>query len=174
MSANLEFNNEILNTSGYNDDDDDILEDNYEIAKKQSKKRFLLNSVYSVKSNSSKDNIIQKGTNNNTNNPIVNTNNNLLIKDDMPEDKLEELYTNLYTIPMNRPSKFSKSKMGFTFLYESNSKTTHYQRDSVKFAISKNTEIITYLLGLFIFSEFANLDDLEKDKRFKILFIKKK
>ena len=35
----------------------------------------------------------------------------------------------------------------------------------LKFGLSKNTEVITYLLSLFIFSEFLNLEEIEKDKR---------
>ena len=90
------------------------------------------------------------------------------------EVMLEDLFSNSYVIPMNRPSKFSTSKMGYKFIYESNSKINSYKIDSKKFGLSKNSEVITYLLSLFIFSEFLNLEELEKDKRFKVIFLKQK
>ena len=89
------------------------------------------------------------------------------------EVMLEDLFSNSYVIPMNRPSKFSTSKMGYKFIYESNSKINSYKIDSKKFGLSKNSEVITYFLSLFIFSEFLNLEQLEKDKRFKVIFLKK-
>ena len=88
------------------------------------------------------------------------------------EIMLEDVFSNLYIIPMNRPSKFSTSRMGHKFIYESNSKVRTFKIDSKKFGLSKNSEIITYLLSLFVFSEFVNLDELSKDKRFKVHFIK--
>ena len=88
------------------------------------------------------------------------------------EIMLEDVFSNLYIIPMNRPSKFSTSRMGHKFIYESNSKVRTFKIDSKKFGLSKNSEIITYLLSLFVFSEFANLEELSKDKRFKVHFIK--
>ena len=89
------------------------------------------------------------------------------------EVMLEDAFSNSYEIPMNRPSKFSSSKMGYKFIYDSNSKVSSSKLDSRKFGFSKNSEVITYLLSLFIFSEFLNLEELEKDKRFKILFLKR-
>ena len=88
------------------------------------------------------------------------------------EVMMEDIFNNLYSIPLNRPSKFSTSRMGHKFTYESNSKITSYKIDNIKFGLSKNSEIITYLISLFIFSEFLNLEEIEKDNRFKVIFIK--
>ena len=87
----------------------------------------------------------------------------------------ENSYTNIYYIPMNRPSKFSSDKMAHQFTYKSNPKSglTNIILDSKNFALSKNSEIITYLLCLYAFSEFVNLDELENDKRFKVIILKK-
>jgi hypothetical protein len=48
-----------------------------------------------------------------------------------------------------------------------------YKIEKKKFALSKNSQITTYLLSLFIFSEFLNLNELEKDNRFKVNFLKR-
>ena len=85
----------------------------------------------------------------------------------------EDLFLNKYEIPMNRPSKFSISRMAHQFTYESNSKISSYKIESKKFGLSKTSEVITYLLSLFTFSEFFNLEEIQKDKRFKLFFIKK-
>jgi hypothetical protein len=63
--------------------------------------------------------------------------------------------------------------MGHQFIFESNSKVSTYKIDKKKFALSKNSQITTYLLSLFIFSEFLNLNELEKDNRFKVSFLKR-
>ena len=85
-----------------------------------------------------------------------------------------EMFTNAYMIPTNRPSKYSNSRMAYQFVYESKSKITSYKLDSKKFGYSRNNNIITYLLNFFIFSEFTNLEEIEKDKRIKVIFLKKK
>ena len=84
-----------------------------------------------------------------------------------------EMFTNAYMIPTNRPSKYSNSRMAYQFVYESKSKITSYKLDSKKFGYSRNNNIITYLLNFFIFSEFTNLEEIEKDKRIKVIFLKK-
>ena len=85
---------------------------------------------------------------------------------------LEDIFSNQYNIPTNRPSKYSSSRLSHQFIYESNSKTTSYKIDSKKFGISQNNQIITYLINLYIFSEFANVEEIERDQRIKVVFIK--
>ena len=87
---------------------------------------------------------------------------------------LEDIFSNKYEIPMSLPTKFSKSKMGHQFIYESkiNLKKTNYKIESRKFGLERNSQITTYLLSIFIFSEFINLDEIEKDKRLNVIFLK--
>ena len=76
---------------------------------------------------------------------------------------------------MNTPSVFSESKNAYQFIYKSNPKSKKKKKklEFKKFAASKNSEIVTYLLCLHVFSEFVNLDELEGDKRFKVIILKK-
>ena len=169
MSNNLYGRESInLNISGFNDESmiseiDDDKDDN----------NFLL------KSNTNYQNLLNKemaqGTGNNPNSEfgIINPNKMLNNNKTYSEVMFEDLFSGIYAIPMNRPHKFSLSKMGHKFIYESNSKVTNYKINSKKFGFSKNSQIVTYLLSLFIFSEFLNLEELEKDTRFKVIFIKR-
>ena len=163
-----------LNTSAFNDDSF-ISED--EDSKIKYKSNFLLksstnkslekdlNKIHQEKKDSLQSNLVLMS-------PDGIDINNRNGSSTYSEVMLEDIFSNSYEIPMNRPSKFSISKMGHKFLYESNSKVTNYKIDSKKFGLSKNSEIVTYLLNLFVFSEFLNLEELEKDKRFKVIFIK--
>ena len=170
----IDYGNNInLNVSGFNDDSliSDADDNNRDV------NNFLLKSMTA------------KSLGNSMNKPLVNQNNSIQNNDreginsidgintnsknrNFTEVMMEDLFSNLYTIPLNRPSKFSSSRMGHKFTYESNSKITSYKIDNIKFGLSKNSEIITYLISLFIFSEFLNLEEIEKDKRFKVRFIK--
>lgn len=73
--------------------------------------------------------------------------------------------------PLNRTNKFSRSRSARTFMYEEKGDSKNYLLKSKKFGMAKNKNIITYILNLYIFSEFSNFNDLEKDTRFKLIFI---
>jgi hypothetical protein len=83
----------------------------------------------------------------------------------------DEIFRDTIKISMNRLNKFNKSKLARVFTYEESGKNKHYSLKSKKFGISKNKNVITYILNLYIFSEFINFTALEKDTRFKIYFI---
>ena len=83
----------------------------------------------------------------------------------------DEIFRDTIKISMNRLNKFNKSKLARVFTYEESGKDKHYSLKSQKFGISKNKNVITYILNLYIFSEFINYNALEKDNRFKIYFI---
>ena len=168
MNDELLNNNQAnLNISGFNDDSM-ISEAEYD-----QNNNYFLKSTKSLKGQINIININENGNNDPIFSPdgiIQNKTNNI---SDISNNTFEDLFTNVYAIPMNRPSKYSISKKGYKFIYESTSKTTNFKIDSRKFGISKNSEIITYLLSLYIFSEFLNLDELQNKKNFKVIFMKK-
>ena len=173
MNDNLLGNNLNLNESGFNDDS--ILSDGDDNVRDDT--NFLL------KSNTNNQSVIDKALSNKEKNKksfsgefeILNPGDDLLNNDNRnsSEPMVEDLFSNNYIIPLNRPHKFSISKMGHQFIFESNSKVYTYKIDKKKFALSKNSQITTYLMSLFIFSEFLNLNELEKDNRFKVSFLKR-
>ena len=173
MNDNLLGNNLNLNESGFNDDS--ILSDGDDNARDDT--NFLL------KSNTNNQSVIDKALSTKDNNKknfsgefeVFNPGDDLLNNDNRnsSEPMVEDLFSNNYIIPLNRPHKFSISKMGHQFIFESNSKVYTYKIEKKKFALSKNSQITTYLLSLFIFSEFLNLNELEKDNRFKVSFLKR-
>ena len=170
MNEELVQNNAAnLNISGFNDDSM-ISEADYEQNKDNN---YFLKSTNSLKGQLDIININEKGNNDPILGPdgIIQNNNNYFKY--ISNNAFEDLFTNVYAIPMNRPSKYSISKKGHKFIYESTSKTKDFKIDSRKFGLSKNSEIMTYLLSLYIFSEFINLDELQNDKRFKVIFMKK-
>ena len=71
--------------------------------------------------------------------------------------------------------KFRNSRIWHNFLYQSNinEKTENSYLGNKKFGIRKNNEIITYLINLYIFSEFNNLEYIKNDERLKVYFISK-
>lgn len=83
----------------------------------------------------------------------------------------DEIFRDTIKISMNRTNKFNTSKLARIFTYEEKGKNENYILKSKKFGISRNNNIITYILNLYIFSEFTNLDKLEKDSRFKLYFL---
>lgn len=162
----LEEENKGLNVSGFNDDS--MISESDEVGNNNNL-NFLANSntyqnleknineAYSDKTDSLLQNFeIISPSNKNTGKNI----------------SLEDIFSNQYNIPTNRPSKYSSSRLSHQFIYESNSKTTSYKIDSKKFGISQNNQIITYLINLYIFSEFANVEEIERDQRIKVVFIK--
>ena len=170
----VDGNNINLNVSGFYDDS--MISDADD--NRDEKNNFLLKSMTakSLGNSMNKPIINQKNSVPNNDSPGINNPDGIITNAknrNFTEVMMEDLFSNLYAIPLNRPSKFSTSRMGHKFTYESNSKITSYKIDNIKFGLSKNSEIITYLISLFIFSEFLNLEELEKDKRFKVMFIKK-
>ena len=169
----VDGNNINLNVSGFYDDS--MISDADD--NRDEKNNFLLKSMTakSLGNSMNKPIINQKNSVPNNDSPGINNHDGIITNAknrNFTEVMMEDLFSNLYSIPLNRPSKFSTSRMGHKFTYESNSKITSYKIDNIKFGLSKNSEIITYLISLFIFSEFLNLEELEKDKRFKVMFIK--
>ena len=86
----------------------------------------------------------------------------------------DNIFDPSYKISMNRfANRFSTSRIARKFIYESNGKTNVSILDSKKFCLMKNNQVMTYLVNLYIFSEFVNLSEIEKDDRIKVIFIKK-
>ena len=173
MNEDLIFNdNSNLNVSGFNDDSFTSEEED---SRRKTNNNFLIKSNTNISTDRElkKSYLSQKENSIKGNFEILNPDEINSKGRNYSEVMLEDIFSNNYEIPMNRPSKFSVSKMGHKFTYESNSKSSSSKIDSRKFGLSKNSEVITYLLSLFIFSEFLNLEELEKDKRFKVLFLKR-
>jgi hypothetical protein len=173
MNDNLLGNNLNLNESGFNDDsmlsdgEDNARDDTNFLLKSNTNNQSVIDKALTVKDNNSKSfsgefEIL------NPDNDLLNNNNR-----NSSEPMVEDVFSNNYIIPLNRPHKFSISKMGHQFIFESNSRVNTYKIEKKKFALSRNSQISTYLLSLFIFSEFLNLDELEKDNRFKVNFVKR-
>jgi hypothetical protein len=173
MNDNLLGNNLNLNESGFNDDsmlsdgEDNARDDTNFLLKSNTNNQSVIDKALSIKDNSKKSFSGEF--------EIINPGDDLLNNDNRnsSEPMVEDLFSNNYIIPLNRPHKFSISKMGHQFIFESNSKVYTYKIEKKKFALSKNSQITTYLLSLFIFSEFLNLNELEKDNRFKVSFLKR-
>jgi hypothetical protein len=147
---------------------------------------ILVNSLENIKSSinsEDEDNIkIKKEFKNNSDGNNNELNSNLLLATDDNilfnfKNKLskisstEEILRDTIKISLNRTNKFNTSKLARIFTYEEMGKDEHYILKSKKFGKAKNRNIITYFLNLYIFSEFVNFPDLEKDNRFKLYFI---
>ena len=166
MEDNLLDRNSNLNLSGF---DDSIISDIEEPNGRDSDNILL-------KTNSKLDK--RKQNNYNQNNIDILSPDAIMFNKKNKSDErvmIEDIFSDKFEIPMSIPSKFSISKMGRQFIYESktNSNIINYKIDSRKFGLSRNTQISTYLLSLFIFSEFLNLEEIENDKRLKVIFLKK-
>jgi hypothetical protein len=167
----LEYNEINLNSSGF--DDDSIVSDNDESNEKKNDNFILKTNSHKSIEEDLKVSYDKNKTSLKGDLEIMNPDKKDLNKDNNNEDVMyEDLFSKLYEISLSQPSKFSNRKIGHQFTYESNSKIINYKIDSLKFGLSKNTEVITYLLSLFIFSEFLNLEEIEKDKRLKVIFVK--
>ena len=86
----------------------------------------------------------------------------------------DEMFRETIKIPVNykkRSNRFNTSRLARTFTYEEREGNKKYLLKSKKFGIAKSGNIITYILNLYIFSEFCNLNNLEKDTRFNLFFI---
>lgn len=161
-----------LNESGFNDDS--MLSDGDDNARDDT--NFLLKSNTNNQSVIDKALLLKESNNKGISGEfeILNPGEDLLNNNRYSsEPMIEDVFSNNYKIPLNRPHKFSVSKMGHQFIFESNSKVYTYKIEKKKFALSRNSQITTYLLSLFVFSEFLNLNELEKDNRFKVYFLKR-
>ena len=161
-----------LNESGFNDDsmlsdgDDNARDDTNFLLKSNTNNQSVIDKALSLKESNN------KGISGEF--EILNPGEDLLNNNRYSsEPMIEDVFSNNYKIPLNRPHKFSVSKMGHQFIFESNSKVYTYKIEKKKFALSRNSQITTYLLSLFVFSEFLNLNELEKDNRFKVYFLKR-
>ena len=83
----------------------------------------------------------------------------------------DEFLRDTVKISMNRSNRFNTSKLARIFTYEENGKNDNYILKSKKFGMSKNNNIITYFLNLYIFSEFTNFSKIEKDTRVNLFFL---
>ena len=83
----------------------------------------------------------------------------------------DDIFRDTVKISMNRANKFNTSKLARIFTYEENGKSDNYILKSQKFGMSKNNNIITYILNLYIFSEFTNFSKIEKDLRVNLYFL---
>lgn len=161
-----------LNESGFNDDsilsdgDDNVRDDTNFLLKSNTNNQSVIDKALSLKESNNKG---MSGEFEILNPGEILLNNNRYSSEPM----IEDVFSSNYKIPLNRPHKFSVSKMGHQFIFESNSKVYTYKIEKKKFALSRNSQITTYLLSLFVFSEFLNLNELEKDNRFKVYFLKR-
>ena len=83
----------------------------------------------------------------------------------------DDILRDTIKISMNRINKFNTSKLARIFTYEENGKNNNYILKSKKFGMTRNNNIITYILNLYIFSEFTNFNKVEKDSRVKLYFL---
>ena len=160
-SDNDNYNNNIITSSTAENVKSSINsenEDNIQIIQIKNKDIININS----NSNELSTNLLQTGDDN-----ILFNFKNKLSK----ISSTDEIFRDTIKISMNRLNKFNKSKLARVFTYEESGKNKHYSLKSKKFGISKNKNVITYILNLYIFSEFINFTALEKDTRFKIYFI---
>ena len=143
---------------------------------------LYINSLKNVKTSINSDDEENIDINNKINTNNNDLNKNLLNSDDDNilftfKNKLsklsstEEILRDTIKISINPINKFSTSKLSRIFKYEENGQSKNYLLKSKKFGKSINKNIITYILNLYIFSEFTNLNELEKDARFKLYFI---
>ena len=142
------------------------------------------NNVISTKSFNSKDSINEEEEENIKTKETNELKTNLLIQEDDSiffnfKDKLsklsntDDILRDTIKISMKRNNRFNTSRLARTFIYEDIGKNSHSILKSQKFGTSKTNHIITYFLNLYIFSEFINFNNLEKDSRFKVYFIPK-
>ena len=140
--------------------------------------------VISTKSFNSKGSINAEDEENLKTKETNELNTNLLIQEDDSiffnfKDKLsklsnaDDILRDTIKISMKRNNRFNTSRLARTFIYEDIGKNSHSILKSQKFGTSKTNHIITYFLNLYIFSEFINFNNLEKDSRFKVYFIPK-
>jgi hypothetical protein len=85
----------------------------------------------------------------------------------------DEIFRDTIKLSMGRLNRFNTSKLAREFTYEEKGECKHYLLKSKKFGMAKNKNLVTYILNLYIFSEFINFSVLEKDNRFKLYFIPK-
>ena len=142
------------------------------------------NNLISTKSFNSKGSINAEDEENLKTKETNELNTNLLIQEDDSiffnfKDKLsklsnaDDILRDTIKISMKRNNRFNTSRLARTFIYEDIGKNSHSILKSQKFGTSKTNHIITYFLNLYIFSEFINFNNLEKDSRFKVYFIPK-
>ena len=92
----------------------------------------------------------------------------------LPELYVENIFDDSYKIPMNRvDDRYSISRIGHKFVYESNGVNKIETLEMRKFCFMQNDKIATYLVNLYIFSEFTNLNEIENDNRIKVIFIRR-
>ena len=90
----------------------------------------------------------------------------------LSEISIENIFDDSYKIPMNRVNhRYSCSRIGHEFLYESSGIEEVEVLEMRKFCFMQNGKIITYLVNLYIFSEFMNWSEIENDDRIKVIFV---
>ena len=107
-------------------------------------------------------------------NLIISSDDNLIFSFKNKLSKLsstDDILRDTIKLSMNKSNKFNTSKLARIFTYEENGKNNNYILKSKKFGMTKNNNIITYILNLYIFSEFTNFNKIEKDSRVKLYFL---
>ena len=153
-----------INDSGYLDDS--MISNNENNLERSGFNDFLL--VQNSENNNVNEKSSQKSNQNQFESSLETPkkNNNDFISDD--------IFDPSYKISMNKyANRFNTSRIARQFIYESNGKPDVSILKSKKFCLMENDQIMTYLVNLFIFSEFENLSEIEKDDRIKVIFIKK-
>ena len=90
----------------------------------------------------------------------------------LSEIYIENIFDDSYKIPMNRVNhRYSCSRIGHEFLYESSGIEEVEVLEMRKFCFMQNGKIITYLVNLYIFSEFMNWNEIENDDRIKVIIV---
>ena len=179
-NLNQNSNNDIRRAISSDNNNENIIEINTE-----------KNEKVSINSEEENNLLIKNKLNENNNNiqqEKNDLNENLLLNPPVEEDNLMNNITNMFSkasttdemlrdtikIPLNyknRTNKFNTSRLARTFIYEDRDGNKKYLLKSRKFGIAESRNVITYILNLYIFSEFANFNDLEKDNRFNLIFI---
>ncbi len=126
MNDNLMGQNFNLNESGFNDDSLSDGEDNHEedvnfLIKSNANNQSMIEKALTAKENKNK-NMAGDFELINPEGNIYNNNNRFL-----SEPLVEDVFSNNYIIPLNRPHKFSISKMGHQFIFESTLKVSTYK-----------------------------------------------
>jgi hypothetical protein len=176
-NSNIDIKRSISSNTNNSNNNESIIEMDVDKNEKVS-----INSEEEKKNEENDDNNIKQDNNDND------LNTNLLLKPSVEDNSLifnlkqklsktsttDDMFRETIKIPANykkRSNRFNTSRLARTFMYEEKEGNKKYLLKSKKFGIAKSGNIITYILNLYIFSEFCNFNNLEKDTRFNLFFI---
>ena len=99
---------------------------------------------------------------------------NMDLGESFSELHIEDIFDDSYKIPMNRINqRYSTSRIGHQFVYECSGINNVEILETRRFCFVQNEKITTYLVNLYIFSEFTDLNEIENDDRIKVFFIRR-